>query len=1398
MKSILRLIFLFVALFIAGQATAFGQITPPSRPDILISYCSLPSSEIPIPTIVFEENNDSDFIVGENTFSLSVPQDFILSGEINVTSLGSDLSNIKASLENPQNLLVTFDVLSYENLDKISISGLFVSTSTQGVQGDLKYNSPNSSILGIDNNHSILSIIVDDQPLEPNSGILESSQTVCQGSSLTPLVVSGSIKDFSSYQWEVSYDNVNFSPILGQTGVTYTPMIDVSGVKYFRRQTIISKNGVSCSAFSNSISITVIDVIPGEIGGDQSLCFGETPSGLTSVFDAEAMGENISYSWEKSTDEQVTWEIFENNSTTFNPGPLTQTTYYRRIATSLTCATQKKSNIVSIKVASEVIGGTGVGAQELCLNDTSTIPLSVSGASNSGGEITYQWQFSKFNNPDSFVDVVVGEGRNKAEATYTPDTSVAGTTFFRRITTVTNDGVSCSAISTPVEISVVELNAGLISPTQSICIGKTASQITVSGSTISDKISYQWYLSNDNITFNKVDGSVNDFIIPDSDKLGTYYYKRELIFSGSNGICSVFSDTVTVNVIDVTSGLFDVSVESVKNPLCYGVEGGSATIRVDGGSAPYFYSIDGDELISFGEAGTSQSIYTIQNIGSGIHNISITDSNSCSVEQLSVSISMPNELIVTHFEQNQVSSIGCNTPGSLSVSVSGGSPPYFYSWNGPEGYSSTSTNSTINDISIPGNYIVTVTDKNQCSQTLSVNMPETASLFTIEGIVNSEQCVSEDSRGSSISLFISSNIISPYNIVWEKWDKLPSANPQGNDPNNPQYDWIPIQGSSGKLNLTGLGYGEYRVKVQDSNTAGCNVVTKTFSINKSDLNVSEINLTNPSCDISKGEYSFRVQSVNPVKYILNGVEILPDTSNTNSFNFSVLNNTHVISNLSAGTYNLKIIDQIPSNDTFKSGCEIFLDFTIENYETIKYTGETNITLDICENTSVFPDISFISGGNPFITSDNKVNYIYYWKGPNNFQSFGTSPINVVEGTYELIIQDSVGCNSSPYIFNFSYDISPIEITDSITPLGCGENNSDGAISINILGGKAPYNIIWEREIPGSLENSSPTYQNIGTNLLAINNLSEGRYRLTIESSLEFCSNSSLTSLTKFYTLSPQETLTLKDGPYLSRSLCLGDSGTIQLKVFDKSSQDLSFYYNNELLPQKFLGNDIYELAIESPVEEAALNITNEFGCGISIPIITGVGEPDFSYTSTSLEQTGLISADEKVFFTNTSKDPFTKMEWDFGDGSTILEVTPENQANIEISHRYVSPGTFTVSLRFYNAIGCYKEVEQEVRVGRGYLVVFPSAFTPNGDGINDFFECKFTGIKSFVLEIFDMWGNLIYTKKIENLPVAKGWGWKGTYNNSKIYPHKTFRYRFTAITHDDQQINNTGEAILIR
>ena len=959
------------------------------------------------------------------------------------------------------------------------------------------------------------------------------------------------------------------------------------------------------------------------------------------------------------------------------------------------------------------------------------------------------------------------------------------------------DAAGCSATATRTIDSKSELKITSFSPTppsytapaipiqRLSCNGASDGSFTISvQSDPSATLVINWYKNNSGTPF--ATSGTSQFGL----SAGNY---RVEVSDGLAGQCKVVQAFVITEPETMTA-----TFDNVLNPSCFPNITGSVKVSVTGGTGPYYYSIDAGSLISFGTAGITGIDYTIQNIPEGPHTIIISDSNQCLTNNLpaagySLTVNAPEELVVTHDENTQVTPINCGEPGSLSVSVTGGSGSYFYEWTGPDGYSVASTNATtVNDIFTPGNYTVKVTDKNQCTQTLNVNMPNTATTFTVSGQVNSEQCVTDESTSSSILLTLSPNIVSPYSIRWEKYG------PSTQTTTTTVFGWNEVPGSAGKLNLTGLGFGEYRATVQDANTSGCNTVVKTFTIAKSSLSISENILTPPSCENPEATYSFKLNTTSAIKFYLNGVQITPSSAVSSTFSLSNSTGKYTLSKLIEGSYTLRIVAQVTTGTTTTEGCELFTNFTVANYQPIAYGGETNVTLNLCDNEATFPNTELVSGGVPFEDENGDPFYIYQWNGPNNLVTQGSEPISVSEGTYELRIIDAENCITDPITFNFSNNVAPVAVTETITPLGCGVGNTNGAINISVSGGKAPYQIVWEREIPGTEENPAPTYELIGTNLLAVNNLAAGRYRLSITSSFVSCDNTDAITFTKFYELAAVETLQLLDGPFLSKSLCVGEPGTLQVKVFDRDSDTFSFYYDGTLVSSTSVGNDTYELTIDNPVDEAILNILNESGCGISVPIITGVGEPEFSYTSRSLEQTGLISANEDVTFTNTSIELYTKMRWDFGDGSDLLEITAENEATTDIVHRYKTPGTFTVALRFYNALGCYKEITQDIRVGKGYLVIFPSAFTPNEDGINDLFQAKYTGITAFTLEIFDMWGNLLYTSTVDSLPTDTLWGWNGEYPSGKPYSFKTFRYSFTAITHDNQEIKTTGEATLLR
>ena len=91
------------------------------------------------------------------------------------------------------------------------------------------------------------------------------------------------------------------------------------------------------------------------------------------------------------------------------------------------------------------------------------------------------------------------------------------------------------------------------------------------------------------------------------------------------------------------------------------------------------------------------------------------------------------------------------------------------------------------------------------------------------------------------------------------------------------------------------------------------------------------------------------------------------------------------------------------------------------------------------------------------------------------------------------------------------------------------------------------------------------------------------------------------------------------------------------------------------------------------------------------------------------------------------------------------------------------------------------------------LIFFPSAFTPNGDGLNDYFQPKGTDINDFYMIIFDRWGSKVFETR------DPGRGWDGTMQGAFAGPGG-YSYIATFGRDDDpggqQQI--TGTFTLVR
>lgn len=97
----------------------------------------------------------------------------------------------------------------------------------------------------------------------------------------------------------------------------------------------------------------------------------------------------------------------------------------------------------------------------------------------------------------------------------------------------------------------------------------------------------------------------------------------------------------------------------------------------------------------------------------------------------------------------------------------------------------------------------------------------------------------------------------------------------------------------------------------------------------------------------------------------------------------------------------------------------------------------------------------------------------------------------------------------------------------------------------------------------------------------------------------------------------------------------------------------------------------------------------------------------------------------------------------FGDGDSIGYTTSSP------THTYpdVASSTYLASLYVANIYGCLDTVQHYVEIGPEFTFFIPNAFTPNGDGTNDYFFGQGIGIIDYDLYIFDRWGNEIFHGK---------------------------------------------------
>lgn len=188
-------------------------------------------------------------------------------------------------------------------------------------------------------------------------------------------------------------------------------------------------------------------------------------------------------------------------------------------------------------------------------------------------------------------------------------------------------------------------------------------------------------------------------------------YTRAYVRTKIGNIPVTQDDTVFYYFINVVDDLV-LNTTSVTNVSTCGGSDGAIDLSVTGGTGNYTYNW------SPGGAMTQN----ISGLAPGIYTVTVTD--GCFSKTLSVTVSDPGSVSVNTVSVTDVSVFG-GDDGAIDITVTGGTLPYTFSWDNGE------TTEDIDTLSA-GTYVVTVTDSNNCSSSLSVDIGQPSGISEID------------------------------------------------------------------------------------------------------------------------------------------------------------------------------------------------------------------------------------------------------------------------------------------------------------------------------------------------------------------------------------------------------------------------------------------------------------------------------------------------------------------------------------------------------------------------------------------------------------------------------------------------------------------------------------------
>ncbi|MFK7907213.1 MAG: choice-of-anchor L domain-containing protein, partial [Chitinophagales bacterium] len=554
-------------------------------------------------------------------------------------------------------------------------------------------------------------------------------------------------------------------------------------------------------------------------------------------------------------------------------------------------------------------------------------------------------------------------------------------------TVTVTDGNDCTdALSfVLIDSPAPEINAASVNP--STCSGSNGgvSDVLIQGGT--EPFLYEWQ--------NQNGGTVGEDLFLDGVLAGNY----TLIVTDVNGCTDEYTYTIT----DIPAPYLNGGTTSLA--LCGGENGAVTAVNVVGGTEPFQF-----QWINFSGDILGNEI-DLEGVGLGDYTLIITDANGCTDEISFGVLQIPSPSL----QLGVVTSATCgNENGAVEeVSIQGGIEPFAYEWRNASD-SLIAVSSDLENV-FSGTYTVMVTDANDCTASLEVEIGDTPIPEIIAGDVTPSSCGNDDGAINNVE------------VIGGTGDLI--------------FDWQNASGEplGGITDLNNLPQGNYTLIVTDEN--GCET-TATFDI--ADLEAPILlggEVKNATCSEANGsiEGITLEGGISPFTYEWqngNGESI-----NSGNYSPEILD----LNNISAGVYTIIVTDF--------NGCAVSLQFNIEDAPSPQLTEGTPIETTCGEANGSIEGISIENGTAPFT---------FEWRNESGeIVGEELNINNLPTGSYDLQITDFNGCVDDIEVF--VPEILPPQLQGgTVIPTTCSEAN--GSISeIELINGTAPFAYQWTNE-----------------------------------------------------------------------------------------------------------------------------------------------------------------------------------------------------------------------------------------------------------------------------------------------------------------------------------------------